>query len=166
MKDNIQRRIGRAFLLVSVFVALIFCCKIGELEYKQNTALEELELHKGEYDEQSIVLYDTTHANAQKLAELFGAELRITKNGQFARLTLPDGVTIRDIFADDENLIYLTQMSADYQVQINAVQEDEEGGDRVPIRPQYSVSDEHYELQEYLDYLNMGDVWQILLRFI
>ena len=125
----------------------------------RNEALEKLKRDQGQYDEQSIVLNGTSKAKAEKLAELYGAELRITKNGRFATLTLPEGTTIRDVYAMGESLKHIEEMAADYQVQISEIEVEEESGERLPMRPQYSVSDSDYELQTYLDYLNMGNVW-------
>lgn len=48
------------------------------LEQRQNEALAELERNAGQYDEQSIVLYETSKAKAEELAAFYGAELRIT----------------------------------------------------------------------------------------
>ena len=129
-----------------------------QLEENRNAALEELERNIGQYDEQSIVLYETSKAKAEELAELYGAKLRITSNGRFATLTLPEGTTIRDVYAMKESLRYIDEMAADYQVQVSELTE-EEDGERLPMRPQYSVSDTDYELQTYLDYLNMGEAW-------
>lgn len=130
-----------------------------KLEQLQNDALAELERNAGQYDEQSIVLYETSKAKAEELAKLYGAKLRITENGRFATLTLPEGTTIRDVYAMEESRKYIGDMTADYHVQVSDLTEEEGSGERLPQRPQYSVSDTDYELQTYLDYLNMGDVW-------
>ncbi len=131
-----------------------------QLEEQRNAALEELERNIGTYDDQSIVLYQTSKANAEELASLLGAELRITKDGRFAKLTLPEGTTIRDVYADDANLEHIEKMAADYQVHIADITEEENvSEERLPTRPKYTVSDSDYALQTYLDYLNMQDVW-------
>ncbi len=130
-----------------------------KLEQLQNEALAELERNAGQYDEQSIVLYETSKAKAEELAKLYGAKLRITKDGRFATLTLPEGTTIRDVYAMEESLKYIDDMAADYHVQTSKLTEEEENGERLPMRPQYSVSDTDYALQTYLDYLNMGGAW-------
>ncbi len=132
----------------------------SQLEEQRNEALEELERNIGTYDDQSIVLYQTSKANAEELASLLGAELRITKDGRFAKLTLPEGTTIRDVYADDANLEHIEKMAADYQVHIADITEEENvSEERLPTRPKYTVSDSDYALQTYLDYLNMQDVW-------
>ena len=145
---------------IAIVVTGLLLHERQQLEEIRNTALEELERNAGQYDEQSIVLYNTSKAKAEELAERYGAELRITENGRFATLTLPEGTTIRDVYAMDESLKYIQDMSADYHVQISNLTETEEDGERLPMRPQYSVTDEDYELQNYLDYLNMGSVWE------
>ena len=130
-----------------------------KLEQLQNEALAELERNAGQYDEQSIVLHETSKAKAEELAKIYNAELRITDNGRFATLTLPEGTTIRDVYAMEKSRKYIEEMAADYQVSVSELTEEEENGERLPMRPQYSVTDADYELQTYLDYLNMFDVW-------
>ena len=64
-----------------------------EAEQIQNELLQTLIDRQGEYDERSIVLSGTTLSTAKTLAERMGAELRITEDGSFATLTLPEGKT-------------------------------------------------------------------------
>ena len=148
-----------AVLLVITAVITGLALHKAQLEDARNEALLELERDAGQYDEQSIVLYETSKAKAEELAELYGAQLRITENGRFATLTLPEGTTIRDVYAMEETLRYIDDMAADYQVKVSDLEEAEEDGERLPMRPEYPISDEDYELQTYLDYLNMGNVW-------
>ena len=155
-----------AILLIAVTVIGIIVLKGHSelLEYRSN-ALQELTDRRGEYDESRIVLSDTSEDKAKELAEKLGASLRITKDGHFAVLTLPEGTTILDVYAADENLGELSAMSADYRVNISALSEDEadETTDtgHIASRPQYTVTDTEYNLQTYLDYLNMKNVWNI-----
>ena len=161
-----RRKLWISLAAVSVVIAIAVTAGLlwhrqeqQQLEELRNEALEKLERDVGLYDEQSIVLNGTSKAKAEELAELYGAELRITANGRFATLTLPEGTTIRDVYAMDDSLKHIEDMAADYQVQVSELTEEEENGERLPMRPQYSVSDTDYELQTYLDYLNMGNVW-------
>ncbi len=148
------------FLLAVLCVSLAICGMVREnrLDHYQRDALAELRQNEGRYDEQYIVLYDTSRAKAEELARMYGADLRITENGQFARLELPEGITISDVFAMEESRAFLPEMAADYQVQISQLTESETNG-RLPERPDYAISDADYRLQTYLDYLNMGSVW-------
>ena len=131
-----------------------------KLDDLQQSMLKELDSGEGRYDPQSIVLRDTSKAEAEELAELLGAQLRITQDGGFAALYLPEEMTIRDVVAEDENREILSQLSIDYQVQVSELsEENEETGLRLPARPDHTVSDDSYGQQHYLDYLNMGDVW-------
>jgi hypothetical protein len=116
----------------------------NKLEQLQNEALAELERNAGQYDEQSIVLYETSKAKAEELAKLYGAKLRITENGRFATLTLPEGTTIRDVYALEESRKYIDEMAADYQVSISELPEEASGEGKLPQRPQYSVGDTDY----------------------
>lgn len=165
MKKMKKRKILAAVVLT---VAVCLCLSIAtvyhfvheqQLDNLQNEALAQLERDRGEYDEQSIVLQATSKARAEELAAQFGATLRITSDGRYARLTLPEGVTIRDVYAEKENRQYIEEMSADYKARISDLTETEEAGERLPIRPQYTVTDTDYDQQTYLDYLNMSNVW-------
>ena len=136
-----------------------------DLEANQNDFVQELQDNVGSYDAQSIVLANTSKPVAQALAEKLGATLRITQDGSFATLTLPEGTTILDIAMSEDYLADLPKMSADYHARIadvteETVQEDE-WGERLPMRPQYTVSDSDYDRQSYLEYLNMQNVWSI-----
>lgn len=160
---------GKRVLLCGIAVVLICVLALGGVLLYQNwnvdklqrVMLEELDGNDGRYDPQSIVLRNTTKAEAKELAELLGASLRITEDGSFAVLYLPEEMTIRDVVADDENGDILSQLSIDYQVQVaDLSEEEEETGMRLPSRPTYSVSDDGYAQQRYLDYLNMDGVWK------
>ena len=121
---------SKKLLLISALVILVtlscvlaafYVAKQREetLEILQNDALAELEERRGEYDDYKIVLSSTSHSEAKALAEKLGASLRITKDGSFATLTLTDGRTIRDVYADDNNRKYISSFSADYQAKIS-----------------------------------------------
>ena len=167
---RIFRSVLLAVLLVCVAVVVSLFLHNANVEQQvqiqqdyRDDMIAELERNEGTYDAQSIVLYNTSHVKAEELAEKLGASLRMTKDGSFATLTLPEGTTILDVYRNEANLAYLEQMSADYQVKISELiegEEDEEGSDeRLPMRPTYNVSDTDYEMQTYLDYMNMQDVW-------
>ena len=128
------------------------------LNERRNEALAELEARRGEYDEQSIVLADTSLVEARKLAERFGAALRITEDGKFAVLRLPEGTSILDIYSDEANNAYIKDMQADYSVSVADLTDSENAG-RTPISPNYIVEDSLYKNQGYLDYVNIGKTW-------
>ena len=135
-------------------------CYENHLDKVQQNALLELEENKGEYNENRIVLSDTSKKEAEKLAKKLGAELRITKNGQFAALTLPEGVSVEDVYKDDENRKHLEEMSLDYHVKLAEL---EEGEEEILVGPNYIVNESDYHLQTYLNYINIGDVWNTTL---
>ena len=133
-----------------------------DLKEYQSEMLEILDEQKGQYDDRSIVLYDTNEREAKELAELWGAKLRITANGKFATLTLEEGVNIVDIFSNDEYLEILKSLSADWSASITDLEngdEDEDNAERTPQRPDYPVRDILYDYQKYLDYLNLKNSW-------
>ena len=176
VKHPAKPRNGRIAIGVLLAVLLV-CIAIGvalqlrndvaepqiDLEANQFEFVQELQDNVGEYDAQSIVLSNTSEPVARALAQKLGAKLRITKNGSFATLTLPEGTTILDIAMSEDYLADLPKMSADYHARIADVTEEtaqeDEWGERLPMRPQYTVSDTSYDRQTYLDYLNMQDIW-------
>ena len=151
-------------LLAGGLTMLILHRRDAELDRIQDEALQELYDHRGQYDEQSIVLSDTTRSRAETLAKAFGAKLRITSDGSFAALTLPEGVTVFDVYENKSNRAYIQYMSLDYHATISDVlasdeTDEEETYEHSPARPQYSVTDTEYERQVYLDYINMSTAW-------
>ena len=164
MRKTIGRRaliitLIAALLCIAVAVGIVFI-REARLSGEQNELLSELDSRAGEYDDSSIVLRATSKAKAEKLAERFGARLRITSDGKYATLTLPEGVSIRDICADKENRAYLSQITPDYKASISDIDEISEKYVRPTTSPNYSISDDGYDLQNYLHYLNIGDAWQ------
>ncbi|MBR4257054.1 MAG: S8 family serine peptidase, partial [Clostridia bacterium] len=189
MKEMLKKY--RLPIIITV-VLLIAALTVGVvlLVNKQNSInnrdkiVKELLSQKGEYDEQSIVLYDTTEHEAKVLAEKLGASLRITKNGRFATLTLPDDVSIIDICTDDKFVNDVSKMSIDWHVRTSDLDEEEEyeeneayGGIgvpeipediydtssiryHIPTRPVYDVADDAYPAQSYLDFMNLQNVWE------
>ena len=153
-------------LAVLTGICICFGCfmliRENRLNNIQQTAISELDANAGRYDESSIVLKNTSPSAASALAEKYGAELRITHDGSFATLNLPVETTIRDIFADRNNREDIPYMSADYMVETADVVVGEEGDGSarpIPVAPEYNVTDELYEYQSYLDYLNIGRTW-------
>ena len=164
MRKTIGRRaliitLIAALLCIAVAVGIVFI-REARLSGEQSELLSELDSRAGEYDDSSIVLRATSKAKAEKLAERFGARLRITSDGKYATLTLPEGVSIRDICADKENRAYLSQITPDYKASISDIDGISEKYVRPTTTPNYSISDNGYDLQNYLRYLNIGDVWQ------
>lgn len=164
MKLQRKKLLGLGALVLAaalVIGAIVFITHEKNLLQQQNEALAELERNAGHYDDQSIVLSNTSRARAEELAALYGAKLRITDDGRFATLTLPEGMTIRDAYAMDESRGHILEMSADYHVSASDLETEEEVPDELPqiMRPRYNATDTDYALQTYLDYLNMRDVW-------
>jgi len=122
----------------------------------QDTLLTELEQGEGRYDASSIVLQNTSRSRAQRIADALGAELRITEDGRYAALRLPEGVQFADIAADEAYRAFWRDMSLDYAV---SAADAETLSLPAAERPQYSAVDTSYAYQTYLDYVNMKDVW-------
>ena len=120
---------------------------------------QQLSDYEGLYNEQSIVLADTTKAAAEKLAEDLGARLRMTEAEDYAVLYLPEGMTVSDVYEDDAYRTWLTGMELDYYVSTAEV--DANGSELHAARPQYDLNDSEYAAQTYLDYLNLQDAWSV-----
>ena len=153
---------GVLVLIACLVVLGVLAFREISLELAQNEALEELDGRAGQYDEQTIVLQHTSKVRAETLARKLGARLRITEDGRYATLTLPEGMTIRDVYEADENRELLPEFSADYQASVSdLLDEDSELTDeiRLPQRPDYPVDDPDMALQDYLDYLNLDRSW-------
>ena len=74
----------------------------GELTQTQAEALTTLDERAGCFAEQSVVLQGVSQERAEKLASDLGASLRITEDGSYARLTLPEGSSISDVLSSSE----------------------------------------------------------------
>ena len=113
--------------------------RVVELQEVKSELVQQLTDREGEYDAQSIMLTGTNRSTAQRLAKKLGAELRITSDGSFATLTLPEGVSFLDVAQTEEYLSDLPRMSIDFEARISDLGdvEAEEGSDeRLPMRPQ------------------------------
>ena len=170
-KTKKGKRIGVGVLLALLVLCLaivgtvILCDLLADqtpseevLNAHRSEMLQQLQDRKGEYDEQTVVLSGTSRSVARRLSKALGAELRITKSGTFATLRLPEGVTIEDVCLNDDYLEDLPRMSINFYARISEVT-DAESAEASPAptvaRPIYTVTDGSYELQTYLDYINL-----------
>lgn len=128
-----------------------------KLEQIKEEKRQELKDAEGNYNETSIVLSDTTKVQAEAIADEIGAEVRLTKNEDYAVLYLPEDVTIEDVYKSEEYSKYLPEMEPDYYVYTCDVEEDSRK--LYTSHPEYTVNDEYYSRQTYLDYVHMGDTW-------
>lgn len=157
-------------ILITVFFAFFIICgvilggrlyKESHLEEIQKEALQEIEDLDGEYNENKIVLQNTTLVEARQLASTFNARLRTTNDGRFATLTLPENVTVKDIYTNDAYRQYIPQLSLDYVARISETLEEETLKEEHAAKaPNYTVADTYYNLQSYLNYTNIGDAWK------
>ena len=163
MKIRMTKVKGLLLIVFGVLLALcitlagLYIAEEACLDKLQQTALEELEENKGAYDEHTIVLYDTSESEAEALADNFNAKLRITGDGKFATLTLSEEVSVYDVYSARANRAYLPLLSLDYYARTSA--EGDESGEHLPSRPDYTVTDDYYSRQSYLDYMNIGEAW-------
>lgn len=109
--------------------------------------------------EDSIVLEDTNEDTVALLAEKLGATYRITSQGDYAVLYLPEGTAVQDVLEAPDIELFLSQMTPDYYAQVSAL--DAQGNPLNETRPNYTVNDDLYVQQTYLDYLNISDTWSV-----
>ena len=164
IKNTTNVKHSKKFLMILFSSLLILTLSIilipnnkSDLEIFIENFKEELVENEGNYSLQQIVLENTTETEAEEIAERLNAKLRITKDGSFAALTLPDGVTIKDIVNDKNNEDIVEKFSIDYQATISELEEIEEKFVTKPSK--YTPNDEYYSKQSYFDYLNLSNVW-------
>lgn len=145
---RILRRLLPGVLAVLCLLGLGAALHRGAVLQHRRALLEELEQNRGSYDSRSIVLQDTGLARAQRLARRYGAELRITGDGSYARLTLPEDRDIEAVIAGCMSLGALNDMSPDYR---SYTAEPVADGPADPECPR----------QTYLETMNMENVWEL-----
>lgn len=165
MEKKLKNRVILALVVAAAvcFSALLpFAVKEHKLNAAQARAVATLDENADNYNEGTIVLSDTTREEAEKLSEKLGAKLRITSDGSYAALRLPDGVTIDDVVRSGDYREYVDKFSPDFYTRISDITDEEEsvaGEGRKPAKPEYSVSDTLYKNQTYIDYVNIGAAW-------
>ena len=127
------------------------------LEQAKEQKRQELKEAEGTYNNTSIVLSDTSKVQAESIAEKIGAKVRLTEKEDYAVLYLPDDVTIEDVYDSEEYGEYLPEMDPDYYVSV--CDAEDESRKLYTSHPEYTVNDEYYGMQSYLDYVHMGDTW-------
>lgn len=103
--------------------------RAGELTAEQAELVSSLERNQDSYAPTSIVLQDTTVERAQEIADKLGATLRITKTGDYAQLTLPEGTTVLDVASNWEYSDYISEISADWYARTADAETDAAGAD-------------------------------------
>jgi len=113
-------------VLVVISSVLLFAqfSKQNSLLEEQKQAIQELEQYDGEYDTQSLVLNKTNPVTAQEIAEKVNGKLRLSADGTFGAITLPEGVTVSDIYNDVELAEYLEDISLNFKATINDIEDD------------------------------------------
>ena len=165
MEKKLKNRVILALVVMAAvsFSALLpFAVKEHKLNAAQARAAATLDENADNYNEGTIVLSDTTREEAEKLSEKLGAKLRITSDGSYAALRLPDGVTIDDVVRSGDYREYVDKFSPDFYTRISDITDEEESvadEGRKPTKPEYSVSDTLYKNQTYIDYVNIGAAW-------
>jgi len=151
--------VGLSICMISLGVLSVFTYKAEKkeqmLEKVQNEALALLDERQGDYNDNIIVLNNTSHEKAESLAEKLNAKLRITNDGSFATLTLTEGRTVRDVYENDDYREELSLFDLDYPSGIAAIHSEslqENTNFRQPQKPTGGYSNQ----KELGSYLNLG----------
>ena len=160
-EHSIRKRVGITALLIAV-VLLLFTGVWREvtLRQAQQDLLAMLELNAGNYNEDRVVLSSTNRREAREIAETFGGTLRITDDGSFAVIRLPDGITLHEIAQNDAYRKYHDRISLDYNNFSAGTEETDVAADG-DIRANFQSDEPMYPQQTYLDYINIGDSWNV-----
>lgn len=102
MQTRRERIIGKRAGITALLIAVVLLLFAGvwrevTLQQAQQDLLSMLELNAGNYNEDRVVLSSTNRREAREIAETFGGTLRITDDGSFAVIRLPDGITLHEI---------------------------------------------------------------------
>ena len=154
---RVSGRSVRCILFGVVALAMLTCLLVGglvlnrEIGYHtlRHEKLSQLENSTHGYDASYVMLSDTTPEEAAALAKRLGASLRMAKGSSFAVLSLPEGVTVEQVFADKQNNAYLSRMYANYYVQLGRMD---------GVVPEGDISKEPYfDYQTTLMYTGLED---------
>ncbi|MCR5694652.1 MAG: leucine-rich repeat protein [Clostridia bacterium] len=160
MKNNRTRNViilaAAVVLAAAAILTGSFLARERRIEAEIDRKVAELLNRPGDYDERSIVLRNAGFDRARELADRLGAVLRITEDGSYAKLTLPEDKTVLDVFRDPEFRSEAAEMSADFKVSPAEVY-----GEIVGKRPEYSgeITDELFSKQYYFNFMNLSNVW-------
>ena len=157
-KRFLNKKAWAAIAVVVVLLGAFFAWNELSLNYAQQEFCALLNREAGNYNEDRVVLPDTNRREAEIMAEEFGGRLRITDDGKFAVINLPEGVTLTDIAENDQYRKYHDKIALDYN---NFSTADEDVADDTEIRSGYVVEDPMYAQQTYIDYLNIGGTWDL-----
>ncbi|WP_448915237.1 leucine-rich repeat protein, partial [Eubacterium ramulus] len=112
--------IGKKQAIIIAALCLVLAMAAGitwhefSLRNAQQGLVSLMEEEDGNYNENKVVLSSTTPKEANEMADAFGGKLRITENGKFAVITLPDGMTLSDIAANKDFRKYHDRILLDY----------------------------------------------------
>ena len=152
-KRTIVVAIAVSITVLAIAVGIILSLNQHKKEKIQEELVAELIAKAGSYDDSIIILNNTNKYEAAAMAKKLDAKLRITSNGHFAALYLPDGKTILDVCTDKANLKYISAITPDYNARISDLANDEESdlkGLHLPTPANYPVGDTFYLNQTYL----------------
>ena len=155
----------RTILTAVILAAILLLSGLGlaheiRLSHAQRDFAALVEENAGRFNEGRLVLSSTSSREAQRIADTLGGSLRITKNGRFALVTLPDGVMLADVAESRELRQYMTDFSLDYHDFAVGIEDTDVAADG-EIRANFQTDEPMYPQQTYLDYINIGDSWNV-----
>lgn len=153
-----KRWLWASFILCLSLFAVFGTVSGGFLECErirgaaQASILQELHENASKYSDDVLVMENTTPERATEIATRLGARLRMTSDGSFAALTLPQGSSTEKVLSARKNRDILPELSLDPLCEIADAA-------ATPQFPSYTGGDTYYERQDNLKYLNLGDTW-------
>ena len=123
--------------------------------------IEQLSRLEHGYKENSLILMDTDYEEAQALADRLGATLRTGLDGSFASMTLPEGMTITDVYEDEANRPYLSRIEANSYVKLSDWDGNHDLSGNVSLSQTVTgdiTKEPGYVNQGYLQYIGLEDV--------
>lgn len=161
-KGKLQKRdiVIAVILVVVLLLSGLGLAREIRLSHAQRDFAALLEANSGRFNEGRLVLASTSSREAQRIADTLGGSLRITKNGRFALVTLPDGVTLGDVAENRELRQYMAEFSLDYN-DFSVGTEDTDVAADGDIRANFHSDEPMYPQQTALDYINIGDSWNV-----
>ncbi len=139
-------------VLCAVCVAVFYAARRAHMILLQNEKLNILEEREGEYNGASLVLRKTAPDEAYALAQRLDAKVRLSVDGTLAVFDLPEGITIKDVYENDEYRPYLSRMDENYYVQLCDVSQSAAGIEAEPL---------YYRQSFYLNNISFNNINQI-----
>lgn len=151
MKKNTKKCLISIFLSVFVLTSVFVTISLTNKNTKQDENIELLNQYEGMYDTNSIVLENTNKETATKIATRLNATLRMNFQENYATLTLPENVSVKDIYLDKNNKDIIDNFSLNMYAKTSSLENEmDDSEDSIVHKPTwpeyyYQINDTDYE---------------------